>query len=159
MYTSVVKHLYLRNPFPYLVILFIYFYSIGNEASPFIVSPQAMMVAPMQTAYGNFPQPAAQHFQPQSPVYASQVIHPTMMVQDPMVRIVYYNSIHRAYEISVIVLCRLLIANSVNILYMSPLFKCSCVFNSSSNHQGRLILFLRFSSVMLTRLHCTPTSR
>ena len=45
-----------------------------------------MMVAPMQTAYGSYPQPA-QHFQPQSPVYAPQVIHPTMMVQDPLVRI------------------------------------------------------------------------
>lgn len=57
-----------------------------------------MMVAPMQTAYGNYPQPAAQHFQPQSPVYASQVIHPTMMVQDPMVRTLNCNCIHGAYD-------------------------------------------------------------
>ena len=58
----------------------------GNEATPFIVNPQMMV----QTAFGNFPQPAPQHFQAQSPVYASQVIHPTMMVQDPLVRISQY---------------------------------------------------------------------
>lgn len=63
----------------------------GNEGTHFIASP-TMMVAPMQTAYSNFPQQVAQHFQPQSPVYTPQVIHPTMMVQDPMVR--HYNVIH-----------------------------------------------------------------
>lgn len=61
-------------------------FTAGNEGTPFIVNPQSMMVAPMPAAYGNFPHPNAPHYQPQSPVYASPVIHPTMMVQDPMVR-------------------------------------------------------------------------
>ena len=115
-----------------------------------------MMVAPMQTPYSNFPQPTAQHFQPQSPVYASQVLHPTMMVQDPMVRI-YYNSIHGAYEISVIVLCWFLIANAINILYMSLPSNCSCVSNNSSSRQQTL--YRHSLSAMLIHPHCIPANR
>jgi len=45
-----------------------------------------MMVTPMQASYTNFPQQAGAHFQPQSPAYAPQVLHQTMMLHDPMVR-------------------------------------------------------------------------
>ena len=58
----------------------------GGDGTPYIVNPQTMMVAPMHAAYANFPQQAGAHFQPQSPVYAPQVIHQTMMLHDPMVR-------------------------------------------------------------------------
>ncbi|XP_065884879.1 helix-loop-helix protein hlh-2-like isoform X2 [Dysidea avara] len=57
---------------------------IGGDGTPYIVNPQTMMVAPMHAAYANFPQQAGAHFQPQSPVYAPQVIHQTMMLHDPM---------------------------------------------------------------------------
>ena len=74
-----------------------------------------MMVAPMQTAYGNYPQPT-QHFQPQSPpVYASQVIHPTMMVQDPMVRILSV-IIFIVHMEECCLPCWFLIANGISIL-------------------------------------------
>ena len=115
------------------------------------------MVSPMQPAYSNFPQPATQHFQPQSPVYASQVLHPTMMVQDPMVRI-DYNRIHKAYEISVIVLCWFLIGNSINILHMSLLSNCSCASNNSSSSQQQT-LYHHSLSVMSTHPRCIPANR
>ena len=114
------------------------------------------MMVPMQTAYANFPQPPAQHFQPQSPVYASQVLHSTMM--DPMVRIfILMPFIGHKYEISVIVLCWFLIANAINILYMSFLCNCSCVSNNNSNqHQT---LYHHCLSVMVIRLHYIPTNQ
>ena len=58
----------------------------GRYGTPCIADSHKMMATPMQAAYTNFPQQTKDHFQPQSPVCAPQLIHPTIMMDDFMVR-------------------------------------------------------------------------